>query len=514
MRGLLPARGPLMGPDPTPSRAGSSGLEVKAVRGVPWTVLSFAATKVVALGATLVLARLLVPTDFGLISLAVLVIGALGVFNDLGLGGALIVGGRQTPEAEGTMLTVMLAMSGIGGLLVIVAAPFAAELFGDERLRWVLIGLSPTVLFGGFSWFYETLLQRELEFRLQFVARILQTVVFSIASIGLAVLGLGVWSLVIGHVGGWAVYTVALVAFAPYRPRPRFEHASAKRALVEGRGFMFQGALAFAQQNTDYFAIGRLLGPAQVGFYSLAYRLGELPYRGVAEPVARVTFPGFARMRQRSEEVAGAYCSALRMVTLIACPIGVLVSAAAGPLVDFLFGAKWAPMTGALVVLGIWGAIQPVETTAGWFLNACGRAGALATVSASFLFPHVVALFVAAHYGGIVGVSVVMLANTVVTSIFVLQLVSRGLGVSLYAQLAAIRVVVVACVATWFTARAVVAIMATSGPGLALLMSIAAGITSYLLTVQLLDPEALRTARRQAARTLRRPIPPPTRPPG
>ena len=235
------------------------------------------------------------------------------------------------------------------------------------------------------TWFYSTMLQRELEFKRRFRCQLAQSITFAVVAISTASAGAGYWSLVAGQLASTLVFAIALATAAPYRVRPTFERATAMATLREGRGFLAQSGLAFIESNSDSLTVGGFLGSAQLGFYSMAYRVGELPYWGVTEPVATVTFPGFARMRRRGESVTASFLSVLRLVTLVACPMGILLSATAEVFTLTVFGSEWLPMAGVLAILGIWGTLNHTEASIGWLMNSVGRAGLNAGISAATL---------------------------------------------------------------------------------------------------------------------------------
>jgi O-antigen/teichoic acid export membrane protein len=345
-------------------------------------------------------------------------------------------------------------------------------------------------------------MQREFEFRKRFVAVTVSSIVYVVVALSLAVLGAGVWSIVIGQITATAASGAALLALAPYRVRPVFDRDEARESLAAGRGFLLQGGLAFLQQNADYISVGRVLGAAQLGFYSMAYRIGELPYYAIADPVARVTFPSFARMRHEGEEVAMPFLSALRMVALVTCPLGIVLSAAAEPFTAILFGDKWLPMVGPLSVLGIWAAVRPVQVTIGWLLNSVGAAGLMGVISALVLLAMLPGLVVAAELGGITAVAWVMLAD-ITLSLLVLGFVAeRRAGVPMVSQWRALSPIVVGCAGTWGVASAVVRAMSDASPGLALAGSALTALATYVATISILDPGLLRHAFAQVGRAL------------
>jgi lipopolysaccharide exporter len=479
-------------------------LQLKAIRGVPWTLASYGASKAVNVLTMIVLARLVAPEDFGLVALAGLALALLGLVKDLGLGGTLIVRQDLDSKALGTVLTLMVATSALLGVLTVAAAPLLADFFGEPRLRDVLFVMASLLLISGFSSFYEVVLQREMEFRRRFVALMTQTAVITAVSIPLAVAGAGVWSLVAGQIAGLVAFGVMGYALAPYRVRPAFELGLVGSLFSAGTGFLLQNVAIFARQNADYVVVGRAFGATLVGFYSMAYRLGDLTYWAIADPVARVTFPSFAKTREQGGDVRQTFVSVLRLVALISCPLGVMLSAAAEPFTEALFGERWLPMVGPLAVLGIWAAIRPVETTLNWLLNSVDQARVVGGFSMVVLVALVPALAVAATLGDITTVAWVVLGDLLVSLVFMSVMVARRAGVGLAAQGRSVAPIALACLPAWGATRAVASALDGSAAGVALAGSVAAGTVAYLGALMALAPGLLREALRQIGRTLGR----------
>ena len=143
-------------------------MEDKAIGGVSWTFLSYAANRLLTLGTTLVLARLLAPRDFGLLALATLAIGLFGLFRDLGLANAMVMRQDLTRDDQGTVLTLMLGTGAVLAAVIAGTSPLAAALFEEPRLKDLLPVLSLTLVFGALTGFYSSLMQRELGFRNRF----------------------------------------------------------------------------------------------------------------------------------------------------------------------------------------------------------------------------------------------------------------------------------------------------------------------------------------------------------
>jgi lipopolysaccharide exporter len=475
----------------------------RAVRGVPWTFLSFGSTKVITLVTTVVLARLLDPSDFGLMALALLAFGFMGLFRDLGLGATLVLRQDLGERAHGTILTLMLATAVGVTVLVALTAPLAATLLDESRLNSLLPALAAASVFGSLAWFYESLFQRDLDFRRRFVGQMTQSLGFAVISVPLAVAGLGVWSLVVGQVGSMVAYSGVYLLIAPRRVHLAYDGAVARDAFRTGSGFLVQGWLAWVIQNVDYLAVGRILGTAQLGFYSMAYRLSELTHFGIADPIAKVTFPAFARMRHEGRSIEGSYLSALRLVALAVGVLGAVLSGAADPFTRAVFGSEWLPMIGPLAVLGVWAAVKPLQATVGWLLNSTGHAGALAVLSAVAVLVEIPLLIVAANEST-TAVAVVVLAETLVSSVAAAVIVQRRVGLRVGAQARVLAPLLAAAALAWTASRGCVALSDDAGALASFLLGAGAGVAAYVGAIAVLDRGTFAFAHEQLRRAFGR----------
>jgi len=477
-------------------------MDEQALRGVAWTFLAYGIDRVIGLATTVVLARLLQPHDFGLIAIGVLTISFVNLFGNLGLGAAIIVRQELDRRGLGCVLTILLVTSVLTAGLMAALAPALSILFGEPRLTHILLALTCVVAISGLNWFYATLVQRELQFRTRFISVGLQVIVNSAVAIPLAATGAGVWSLVAGIIVSTFAYGAALLALAPFRVRPTWDSRLARDLVHTSRGFLLQGITSFVQLNADYIIVGRVLGATRLGYYSTAYRIGQLPEQAVADPVAKVSFPSFARMRQQGENVVPSFLSGLRFVALVACPVGIVASGAAEPFVRVLLGDKWLPAVGPVAVFGVWAAVRVIEFTIAWFLNSVGLAGVAGKISLVLLIGHIPALILAAWLGDITAVAWVMLGYMIVFLVGVALVASRRGGAALEEQWRAVRPVVLAGAVAWVVSRALASLSFDAAIQLAL--AIAGGVASYALVIWIVEPALPRTTFRNLARAFRR----------
>ena len=478
-------------------------MEEKALRSLPLSFLSFGANKVITVSTTIVLARLLSPTEFGLFALALMALALLSMFNDFGLGRLLIA--RQDLDAgdKGTMLTLMIAASGVLAVALVALAAPVADLFEEPQLRALLIIIAATLLLSGPVWFYDTLLQRELEFKSRLVAQCLQNITFGGVAVALVLLGHGVSGMAVANVVSYVMFLGCLLWVAPYRVRPTFQRSRLRALLLGSRGFLVQSGVLFAQHNADNVTIAKILGSGPLGAYFLAYRLAQLTTEGIARPVANVTFAAFSRMRHRGEDWMQAYLSTLRMIALAACPVALVLSAAADPLVRFLYGPKWLAMVGPLTILGLWAILHALEWTLTSLLNSIGESDAAAAAATAGLLPLVPLLVIGAHSGGLNGVAWILTAHAAAMTAVLGFLVARRGDVPLRDQWAAVRTILLSAAAGWGAARVIAASTSGTPALLGLTAAGAAGIAVYLAMLSIAQPGLVGHALRQARQTVR-----------
>jgi len=461
-------------------------------RNVPWTLLTYVMNRGITLAVTIILARLLSPADFGLVALALTIMFIFNIASGLGLANVLITERDLDKRVAGTLLTMMVVSGAIVALVVVAVAPAMAALFDEPNLEDVLAAVAPIILITSFTWFYDSLLQRELRFARRLVASITENAVYAAVALGLAIGGAGYWSLVGGQLAGATAAATAFAVLATIRPRPAFHAKIARRAVSSGSGFLLQTGFGFVQQNADFIIVGKMLGPTPLGLYSAAYRIGDLPYSAIADPVSRVTFPAFVRLHWAGKAVGENFVRATRIVIFVSAPIGILVSATAHPFVETILGEKWLPMAPALAIFGIWAVMRSIEGSMAWFLNSLGQARVVGIVSAALVAPLVAGIVLAALVG-ITAVAAVILAHTLVLLGVLAVAIERHAGVTVTAQLLAARGILVASAVAWLVAASISrGSESTLSPIVALLLGAFLGLLAYVIVIQLLDGQLLR----------------------
>jgi PST family polysaccharide transporter len=416
------------------STSSPQDLRLRAVGAFLWAHGSYISSKLLIFAATLVLARLLVPADFGTVAFVLSVLGFMEGLKDLGLGAALVY--RQDATEDRIASTAFWIGIAGSGVLVAVSwflAPHLAGIAADPQVTSVMRILSLNFVIVALGSAHVYLLKRSLEFRSLFEREVIAGLIRGVVSIVLALMGFGVWSLVIGQLAGSASRTLMVWSITRWRPRFTIAGDQLRSMLRFGTTLSGLGILDEIGRNIDYFIIGALLGPTQVGYYLIAFRFVEIALVALFQSAWDVLFPFYARLRESQREAADdrvlvdGYLRSLRFGSILAFTLGGSVAALSLPIVLVLFGETWRPAATPLALIAIWGSLIAVAGMAGTVYKSVGRPGLLALQTVLWVAIVVPCVWVGAHYS----ISAVAAAHVVTQAavlILVLVVSARILG--------------------------------------------------------------------------------------
>ena len=383
----------------TPAAPASAGAILrKTANGAGWVVGWRMARRLLGFASTIVLARLLVPSDFGLVALATSIAGALEAVSSLGVEDAIVRARDPSRELFDTGFTINL-LRGIGtAIAVAIAAWPTARFFGDLRLWPVMLALAAASLVGSLTNIGTVDFRRTISFDKEFVLLIVPRVIGAIATMTVALLTRSYWALVIGIVTSRVVGVMASYWMHPYRPRLG---VSCWRELA---GFSFWvwviGLVQMIRDRLDQLMIGKLLGDRAVGFLSVSWEIAHLPTTELVGPLGRASFAGFSAAQYSGVDVGKMYMRVMGAVCLVALPTGIGVSAVAAPLVRLLLGTKWsavAPVVALAAVVSVSAGLGLITTNV---LTAFGKMKAQFQITCLFTVVRVLLLlFFIPRYG-------------------------------------------------------------------------------------------------------------------
>lgn len=333
-----------------------------AVRGVGWSLFSTIFARIFQIAASLILAKLLVPADFGVFALASMIVNALAIFPGTGFAQVLIY---QQGDIRRSANTAFILSAGTGALfsaILFVSAPTIGKAFNEPSLTWPLRVLGSTLIFSGSAAVPFALLDKWMMFQKRMIAEVTGAVVYTLVSIVLAMIGYGVWSLVTG----WTAMILTDVSISwivsPWRPRIQFDTEESRAIIAYGKHLVIGVLAAFIFVQIDKAAVGKWLGMTELGYYSIAFTICNLTATNLTQVINRVMFPAYSKM----QDISGTremYLRMLRHLSVAAFPSMAGIIVISGPLIEVLYGHKWSQSIPLFHILAFYGLIRAIGMT-------------------------------------------------------------------------------------------------------------------------------------------------------
>ena len=379
-------------------------LKGRSVRGALVTVTSQGGQFVMTSISTVVLARLLVPAEFGMVAMVTAITGLASAFADLGLSEATIQRKEITHHQVSALFWINFAI-GVGLMLVTAAlAPVLAKFYREPRLVNITLLLSLTFLIGGLRVQPDALLKRQMRF-LSLAIRDLTSSALGVAvGIAMALRGAGYWALVALPLT--MNFTQMTISWLMVKWRPGLPRRDANvGSMVAFGGNVAASYLIFnVNRNLDNVLVGWYWGAAPLGLYSKAYNLLMLPVRQLTAPAASVAVPAFSKIQGDPERFARYYLRAISLIMWISAPVFGFLFVAANPVIVLILGVRWREAAPVFQILAISALGQLLLETTVWLLISRGQSERLLKLLL-FISPIVVGSFVIGLPFGIKGVA-------------------------------------------------------------------------------------------------------------
>lgn len=375
-----------------------------ATRGAGVTLGAQAVRFALQLVSLIVLARLLTPTDFGLVAMATAIIGVAELLRDFGLSSAAIQAKTLSDAERSNLFWVNVAIGSGCTVVALLASPLIGRLYGAPQVTVIVIALAGLFVVSGANTQFRAELSRSLRFGALARSDICAQFLGITGAVVAAVLGAGFWSIVIQQ--GLFVTTTCLmnVVQSTWRPTRWQRGVSLRRFYSFGLSLLGMQVLGYTTNNIDTVAIGRVWGADVVGQYGRAYQLLIVPLNQVSQALTRVMLPVMSRLQDDDER----FLRFARRAQLLCCyGFGGFFAVAAGlsgPLVAILFGARWAAVAPIFAVLAIGGIFRGMAQLSYWTVLAKGLTQQQLKFSL-FARPVMIALLLAGLPWGAVGVA-------------------------------------------------------------------------------------------------------------
>src|SRR6056297_72414 len=332
----------------------TSNLTRKTVNSVNWGLGKTLGQNIVAFFASIILARLIAPGEFGLLAIAMIFVGLGKIFANLGINTAIIQKKNLNSKNLRAALYVSLLSSLCIYILIWLIAPFAAEFFNESRAESVIRWIGLLFLFNGLTTIGQGVLMRHFKYRPIFFIEVVAYILgYGIVGITLATLGYGVWSLVWGVLTQYALMAFFYLIYVRIPLMPVFKEGEYQKIIRFGGGVSLLGFFNYIAMNLDNLIIGRLLQAHQLGLYSKAFGLMQLPVRNLSYTLGGVSMSTFSAIQDKKDVMRSAFYRAADLISLVACPVAVIMFISAEYMILGLYGPQWVDAVSAFRILSL-----------------------------------------------------------------------------------------------------------------------------------------------------------------
>lgn len=413
----------------------SKGLASKAFSGLKWTSASTIANAIMQIGYTSVMARLLAPEAFGIVSLATVILGFGNYFATLGLNQAIIQKEELTKENIRAAFTISVLLGFLCSAAMWLLAPTAALFFENEAVTPVVRIMALTFIVNGLASTAISILQRDMRFKaLGIVETISYVVSYLIVGVVLAYMGFGFWSLVYATITQMVLTSVGAYVMVRHSVFPIFSWPAYQPLFSYGSRMSFLGVLEYIYSQLHIILVGKVLGMHKLGIYTRAHMLVNLPMYNITRTLSKVIFPSFSKLQSDVQKLAKVYLSSITLLAAVLIPICMGILVTAPELVRILLGEQWGESIPVLQVLSLAIPIGFITMFSGIVCDAKAELNLKIMITIIYMVV-LVGLFMLLRGYGLVGFALAVLFGEIVRMGLFQYAMKRILSVSFIHQL-------------------------------------------------------------------------------
>lgn len=350
-----------------------TSLKSQATKGMLWSAVDKFAIQGVQFIIGIVLARLLLPEDFGLIGMLSIFIAISQTFIDSGMGSGLIQKKDRTSQDFSTVFVFNLGVSVVFYLILFASAPLIAQFYNMPQLVLLTRVLSLNIIINSLAIVQRTKLTISIDFKTIAKVNVASVFVSGIVAAYFAYTGLGVWALVLQNLVRAAVAVFMLWFLSHWTPSLIFSKQSFKSLFGFGSKLLIAGIYARTLQEVYNLTIGRVYSASHLGYYTRARSFVDITNGTITSILQQVTYPILASLRDERERMVSVYSRLVRMTAFFVFPAMVLLALLAEPFVKLLLTDKWLPAVALLQLMAFARIFYPISAINMNILNAIGR---------------------------------------------------------------------------------------------------------------------------------------------
>lgn len=350
-----------------------NSLKSKVMSGLIWTFGERIAAQVVSFIISVVLARILLPEEYGIISMVLVFINIANVFVSNGLGEALVQKKDSDETDFSTMFYCSLTFSLLLYAVLFILAPLIADFYRTDELVWVLRILAIKIPISAISTIQHAYVSKHMIFKKFFFSTLGGTLVSGIVGIVMAISGFGVWALVMQYLANTTIDTVVLFFTVPWHPQLLFSKKSAKELIGFGWKLMAASLINTLYSELRSLVIGRVYTSADLAYYNKGNQIPNLVITNIDTSIGKVVFPAMVQENSDRERLKQISRRAMKTTSFLIFPILVGLFFVAKPVILLLLSEKWLPAVPYLQIACFYWACQPFQTTNWQIIKAVGR---------------------------------------------------------------------------------------------------------------------------------------------
>ncbi len=353
------------------SEAPQGNINKQIAKGAAWMVAFKMVDKSIGLLSTIVLARVLEPEDFGLVSMSMILLAALNLLISFGFEVQLIQNRDAGRDQFDTAWTFTVIFSVVCGLVLASLALPAANFYREPRLEAIIYALAFGFALDGFANIGTVAFRREMQFDREFKFLVGKRMAGLVVTIPVALWLQNYWALVIGQLSA-SVLSVAL-SYYMSTYRPRFSLKSKLELFHTSKWLVINNLFSFLQGRAATFLLARMSGAPAVGVYSIGMEISTLPSNELVAPINRAAFPGYAKAAHDLDKLRDTFLKVIASIAMVAIPAGVGVAVVADLFVPAVLGWKWLDAIPLIQILAVYGVIKAVQTNIPYVYLALGK---------------------------------------------------------------------------------------------------------------------------------------------
>jgi teichuronic acid exporter len=348
-------------------------LKQKVLTGFIWSAFEQFANQIVGFSISVILARLLMPEEFGLIAMLTIFMSLGRTLIDSGLTQSLIRSENPDDSDFSTVFYFNLLGSILIYVIVFFLAPYIAVFYKQSQLTSILRVYSIVFIINSLTSIQNTRLTKIMDFKTQMLVSTPSLIISGVVGIVLAIFGYGVWSLVWSKIAQSFAATIQIWYWAKWHPKWIFNKEKFKQHFSFGIKLTLSGVLDTIFSNSYAIIIGKFFAPTQVGYYNRADSLQMFPVNIISSIINKISFPLFSEIQNNDLRLKNIYKRIMQMVIFLVAPTLIFLSVLAEPLLRFLYTEKWLPAVPYFQILCVAGILYPIHSYNLQILNVKGR---------------------------------------------------------------------------------------------------------------------------------------------